>query len=208
MAALLVLGAQAYADQTNVVQNLNIRLTGLEQGRTIDNFRYQATLVDVVRVDTRRVIEALGAATGNTFVFGSKLVVVTPANGSASRIEVRDGTNKVDVTTFFAHTDLSDAVHSSLLDKRNGRFSSTMYNIQHFALRDSSVPINLHFEVSGFAVEEVNPWGTRLEIEASGAGDRNGDLLILRGSISVGSGQSEVVPDEEPPDTGDDIIVS
>ena len=199
MAALLVLGAQAYADPTtNVVQNLHIRLLGIQQGGTVDTSRYTATTVNLVRVDNRRVIEALGAATGNSFSSTGKLVVVTPLGGGASKIEVRDGANKVDVTSFFAHTDLSDAVSSSFLNKQNGRSSSTSYNIQHFALRDGLAPIGLHFEVSGLAVEESNGVVTRLDADVSGSGDRNGELLILSGSINVNGRQLEVVDEWDP----------
>src|SRR6476646_10870201 len=65
MAALVVLGAQARADQTNVVQNLNIRLTGYQQGRTVETSRFKTPAINAVRVDSRRVIAALAAATGN-----------------------------------------------------------------------------------------------------------------------------------------------
>jgi hypothetical protein len=98
-------------------------------------------------------------------------------------------------------------VQSLLLNKVSGRSTSTSVNIQHFALRDGEHAMSLHFEVSGFAVETVNPAGSRLDIEAAGAGDRNGDLLILRGSINVGVGTTEVVPDDGPA-TGGDIIDS
>lgn len=199
MAAFLVLGAAraSAADQTNLVQTLFIRLTGLQQGRTLESTRFVAETVDSVRVDTRRVIEALAVATANTFSSTSRLVVVTPVNGGVSQIQVRDGANKVDVSTFFSHDDWSDAVRSSLLNKATGRFSSASYSIQHFALRDSDRAINLHFEVSGFTEEDSNGGQSSLEADVAGAGDRNGKLLILRGFIGVFGDDIEVVPSND-----------
>jgi hypothetical protein len=204
MVALLVLGvARAYADHTNVVQNLNIRLWGVQKGRTIDNSRIHAETVDVVRVDTRRVIQALGGATGQSFSSEARLVAVSPVGGGATLVEVRDGSVKVDVTSFFGHSDVSNPVDSSLLNKLSGRSSNTSYSIQQFSLQDSFLysPLSLHFSVSGFTVEHsnsaVNGGQGGLDADVSGWGDREGNLMIFRGSISVRGRETEVVPDDD-----------
>ena len=55
---------QADADQTNVVQSLNISLFGVTQGGSFSNSVVAVTSANFVAVDTRRVIGVLGAATG------------------------------------------------------------------------------------------------------------------------------------------------
>src|SRR2546428_281120 len=69
-------------------------------------------------------------------------------------------------------------------------------SIQHFALQDGDgAALTLHFSVSGFATERSTDGGqsSSLSINASGSGDRNGNLLVLQGSINVRGGTLEVV---------------
>jgi hypothetical protein len=188
--------AHSFADQTNLVQNLQIQLLGVSQGGTWSNSNVTVTSANFTGVDTRRVIAALGAATGNSFGRGSALVLVTPLDGSPVLVQVRDGATSVDVTGFFVKEQLSDSVESSVHTRRNGRSFATVYNIQRLALQDSAgyPALNLHFDVRGFAVQNSAGQGSYLTINASGSGDRNGNLLILQGNINVRGGTIEVVP--------------
>jgi hypothetical protein len=194
MVGLAVL--QSYADTTNVVQNLSIRLFGVTQGGSFSNSSVAVTRADFVLVDTKRVIGVLGAATGNSFSPASTLVVVTPLGGGSSSIQVRDGANAVDVTSFFAHQVLSGTVESSLTSLRFHRSLTTDYSIQQFALQDGNgSALTLHFNVSGFTTESSPNGGqsSSLVISAAGSGDQNGKLMILEGSVSVRGGTLEVV---------------
>ena len=193
--------AQAQPFQTNTVQNLSIQLFGVTQGGTTTNGGFVLTSADSVRVDTRRVIQALAAATRNTFSSTSKLAVVTPLGGGSSSIQVRDGSTKVDVTGFFIHEQSSDSVTSLFLNTKTGRSFGSEYSIQQFALQDSGgfPSLSVHFNVSGFAVDTTGSrWnagqGNQLEINASGTGDHDGHLLILQGFINVFGNAVEAVP--------------
>jgi hypothetical protein len=197
-ALITVAVAPSYGDQTNVVQDLGIQLWGLTQGGTYTNRNFVVTSVDTVRVNTRRVIEALAAATGSSLSSTSKLVVVTPLGGGAASIQIRDGSTTVDVTGFFAFESLSGSVESSTLNTRTRRSLTTDYSIQRLALQDNgnSPALTVHFDVRGVATENSMNGGqtSNLDIEASGAGDRNGNLLIIQGNISIYGGTLEVVP--------------
>ncbi len=205
-ATLLAIGAaQAYADQTNLVQNVSIQLFGVRQGRTVTNGNLVSTGVDVVRLDTRRVIQVLGEATGNTFSQMSRLVMVTPLNGDSAIFQVRDGDRKVDVTRYLVYEQLSDSVQSLQLNLRTGRSLGVAYSIQRLALQDDGgVVLSSHFDVNGFArqVDWNGRTGDDVSIEVSGVGDREG-LLILQGSIGIFGHQIEVVPGDP---TGPPIV--
>jgi hypothetical protein len=200
MVTLLTLAAApGHAAQTNLVQNINIHLLGLKQGRTVTNGNLVSTSVDLTRIGSRQVIDALGDVTGNSFSWTARLVLVSPLGGGDVLVQVRDGDNKVDVTTFFVVQPLSDSVQSSQLNTRTGRSFATDYYVQRFALQNSQgfAPLALHFDVSGFATETsangINSRpGSELRIEAAGSGDRSGSLLILQGVIGVFGNTLEV----------------
>jgi hypothetical protein len=187
---------QTYADQTNLVQNLRIQLWGVSQGGSFSNAIVTTTAANFAVVDTRGVITALGAATANTFSSASRLVVVTPLAGGSPSYQVRDGMNTVDVTGFFVAQQQGGSVQSSVVNNRSGRSSTTVYSIQELILQDSNgyAALNLHFDAAGYAVETTRNQLSDLTISASGTGDRNGNLLILQGTIEVSGGTLEVVP--------------
>jgi hypothetical protein len=91
MAALISLGvSQARADQTNVVQNIGIQFRGVQPGGPVTNQFTVTTGIAPAKIDTRQVIQALGAGTANTFSGRARLVLVTPLGGGFSSIQVRD----------------------------------------------------------------------------------------------------------------------
>ena len=201
MATLLsaaVVQAQTY--QTNLVQNLGIQIFGVKQGGTSTNGNLVFTSADMARVDTRQVIQALAAATANSFSSTGRLVLVTPLGGGNAAVQVRDGSTTVDVTSFFLLQPLSGSVTGSLLNTRTGRSVRTVYSIQRFALQDSDgfPALMLHFDVNGMAAQtstiNVNGGpGGDLNSNVAGTGDRNGNLLVLQGSINAFGHTVEVV---------------
>ena len=90
MATVMSLAAvQAWADQTNLVRNLNIQLVGYQQGGTTATKNVTTTTVDKVQVATADVINALGTATGNSFSTSAQLVVITPLpSGSVTLVRL------------------------------------------------------------------------------------------------------------------------
>jgi len=206
-AALLILGiVQSKAGQTNLVQDLNIRLGGITQGPTQTSRNVTTTTTSSVRVGTAAVIKQLGTATGNSFSDKANLVVVTPLPSGTSAIAIRDGNTSVDVSSFFVYEVKSGFVTSSESNLKTGRSSSTDYSIQRLALVDSAgnPALSLHFDVQGIAVETSTTGpntATRTELDAgvSGWGDENGAALILEGSFRVQGYSLEVVSSSPPP---------
>jgi hypothetical protein len=207
IAALASLAAvQAWADQTNLVRNLDIELVGVQQGGTTTSRNITTTTVDKVKLDTADVINAIGSATGNTFSPRARLVVITPlANGSVT-MAIRDGGNSVDVSGFFVQSYLSDAVGRSTVNNRTGRSNGSNYSFQRFELQDAdgNQPLALHYSVSGVAVENfsipaIPGPSSELSADVSGTGDSAGKLLILQGTIRVYGETIEVVPGNPTP---------
>src|SRR5205814_709394 len=80
---------QAKADHTNLVQNLNIRLTGITQGGSRTNGNVVTTSANNVSVGDNAVVNALGAATGNSFSSSAGLFAITELPDGATIIVVR-----------------------------------------------------------------------------------------------------------------------
>ena len=200
LAALLSLGIpQVHADTTNVVQNLNVQLWGVQSGGPVTNHNTIITGIARAKIGNRQIIQALGTATSNSFVLRARLVIVTPVGGGDSAIQVRDGTLTVDVTGFFAHQQLGGAVSGSSSNTVNQRVVNLDFSIQRFVLHDAAgfPALGLHFDVNGFASESTPPnhGGVgNLQIDAAGAGDVGGSPAVLRGEVEVHGDRLEVVP--------------
>jgi hypothetical protein len=87
------------------------------------------------------------------------------------------------------------------VNTKTGRAVEADYSIHRFSLHDWGSPIGLHFDVQGIATENLsngaNPQ-SELSADVVGSGDRNGQLLILQGSVTVRGRTLEVVPDGPP----------
>jgi hypothetical protein len=207
VAALFTLALlQCRADQTNLVQNLTIRLVAISQGPTETNRNIIRTSTDFARVGTAEVIQQLGTATGNNFSEQANLLVVTPLPGGSPAIVVRDGTSSVDVSSFFVYEVKTGFVTSSQSNTRTGRSSSTDYSVERLALVDSaSFPaLTLHFDVQGIAVDTMSTapnTGPHADLNAnvSGSGDQNASLLLLEGVFRIQGYSLEVVTSAPPP---------
>lgn len=201
LAALAMTTAvSAWADQTNLVQELNIQLNGIKQGPTTTVRNQVITSLDYARVGTRQVVEALGTATGNTFSQSARLVVITPLGGGYSKVVVRDGGNSVDVSSFFDHTQQGGEVTSSVLNTRSNRGVTNVYGIQRFVLADSPVygAVGIHFDVNGIAVDnsstDASAPGSETNADVVGSGDKAGTTVILQGTIRIRGHTLEVEP--------------
>jgi hypothetical protein len=190
LAALAFLCAgQVHAQQTNLVQNLNIQLFGYSQGGSSSFKNTTITNVNFVQVNTRQIIQALANATMNSFSSTSKLVVVTPLGGGEISVQVRDGSQApVDVSSFFVIETLSGSVTASASNTKNGQGTSVSYEIARFALQDDvGGTLNLHFDVNGVTTlnSTTQQVGSNVDANVSGSGDRNGNLMILQGSVDI-----------------------
>jgi len=189
------------ADQTNLVQRLEVNLVGIEQGGSTTVNYVTRTTVNNVNLATGDIIACLGTATGNNFSRQAKLVVITPLPSGAPTVAVRDAGNAVDVTAFFSQLSLSGMVGSSTVNSKNGKSNGINYGIQQFTLKDAAgyPQLTLHYAVSGVAVENFTipaipgPF-QELNAAVSGTGDSGGNLLILLGTLRIYGQQVEVVP--------------
>src|SRR5579862_2756749 len=130
LAALLTVApVVTRADQTNLVQTLSIRLSGILQGQTETNGNLVKMSLASARVGVVDVVKALSTATGNSFSDKAALVIVTPLSGGNSAIMVRDAGLSVDVTPFFVYQSKSGFVSSSLSNVKTGRSTSSDYSI-------------------------------------------------------------------------------
>jgi hypothetical protein len=191
----MVWATQVQAQQTNLVQNFSIQLFGFSQGGSSKVGSLVTTNVNLVRVDTKQVIQALANADSDTFSSTSKLVLVTPLDGGSPRVQVRDGNNEpVDVTDFFDIEALSDSVVASVANIKTGRGTSVTYQIGRFALQDAhGETLSLHFNVDGLVTGNsstplfgpLSPQNSSVDANVTGSGDRNGKVMLLQGSIEI-----------------------
>gem|GEM_PF-7089180 len=190
-----LLAASVRADQTNLVQNVGLQLYGIQQGTNTTRNNTVMNNVVIVPLETRRVIQALAVASGNTFSSTSKLVMVTALGNGAQSFQVRDGATTVDVSSYLSLQQTSGSVQASFT-KRNGGTLQTTYSINRLVLRDGGglVALPFHFDVSGFASEtSQNGMPGDEFVGADGVGDAGGNLMILQGSIRLFGHTLEVV---------------
>jgi hypothetical protein len=195
--------AQVEAQQTNLVQTFSIQLFGFSQGGSNGFGNIVTTNINSVRVDSRQVIQALAVASFDSFSSTSRLVLVTPLNGGSPQVQIRDGNNiPVDVTDFFDIEALSDSINGSISNTKTGRGSSITYEIGRFALQDAhGQTLSLHFNVDGVVTGSssspffgpASPQSSTIDANVAGSGDKNGNFIILQGSINIFGRTLEVV---------------
>jgi len=166
MTAMVMVAGMIHAKAvtTNLVQKINFSLVFYEQGNTNQNvkkgvLRTTTVAVNTMRMTTRDLIAALGTATTNSFSAKAQLVFVRDANSlsNAAAVQVRDGTNVVDVSSFFARTNGDITVHGSVLDNANGKLKGVAYNLQQFIVADAAATAS-----SLTNVLNILPAGTKL----------------------------------------------
>ena len=201
--------SQAQTDQTNLVQTLQVNLQAVSQGATTTNRNIVSTSLDSDRLNSGDIIASLGPVLGYNFSQSSRLVLVTPVDGGFTKIEVRDGNLKVDVTGFVVFEQVGGAITRGVQNLRTGDSSHSTFSIHRLALQDNwgYEPLPLSFDARGLAVDnETTPqrrWSRRARIDlradVTGSGDRAGDALIIQGTVTVSGGTLEVVTNDGPP---------
>ena len=156
LVTILIVGlAQIQAATTNSVQNIIFELTFFVQGPTNHPTAHITTVtINKFRVTTKDVIAALGQATTNSFSARARLVSVRDATStnSSKKIEVRDGSNVVDVTSYFNITTTETnilSVHSLVFDSATGIGSGVTDGIFHLTLTNANLTASL--DLDGFA---------------------------------------------------------
>lgn len=199
LVAILIAGAAPIrAATTNSVQNIFFELTFYAQGPTTHpGTNVTKETINEFRVNTKDIIAALGQATSNNFSASARLVSVRDATSTNSqrKVEVRDGSNVVDVTSYFniaaAETNIL-SVHSLLFNSVTGIGSGITDSIFHLTLTNANLDASL--DLGGFAtttaagiksgktilsVDEINA-----AVAGSGQGS-NGVPAVVNGLIKI-----------------------
>jgi len=198
----------ARAAQTNAVQTINLQLTLLTQGPFQTNSPATNDITATVTkttIATKDVIGWLGTATTNDFSSRAKLVRVRHFNAATNEttIEIRDGTNSVDVSAFFSNTFSSEKVDESIYNRATGLRTGKQFENLHLELTNAP-PHNLvaHFNVFGSArlsyvsvasgktvlvADEINA----MALAGSGAGP-GGVPGLMTGSVNINGAVREV----------------
>ncbi len=201
IAILVALGTtqtRAVAASTNIVQNITFQFTGYEQGAT----NQPSTNITIVAVNsfkfsTPDVIGLIGRATTNDFSSKARLVYLTRVNANTNihALEIRDGSNRVDVTSFFIGSgrDTNDLVRGLLINNKAGVSAGVGYSTYRLVLTNLE-PASL--TVDGFAVAKHATIHDRitglilgvdtLDAGLAGTGtDTNGVPFVTLGSLKV-----------------------
>jgi hypothetical protein len=196
----------APATVTNLVQDLRFDLTAISQGTTtVTNHHIISDPVISDRITSASIIAELGTALGSNFSRHATLDLVTPINPTGDPVvQIRDGSNHVDVTGF---VDIGPAsgpiITSTWLNTKNGQSGGVLYTLENFKLQDQGgfPSLSFHFNVSGVVENttgavvncrgEVTGEADDFYGRVSGTGDPLGASTLDEGSIS-GSGEPVV----------------
>ena len=163
----------------NIVQNININLTGVAQGD-------QAV---PVRISNKDLLGVLGGVLGSDFT-GGKLLLISTGEGSAVIIRTR-GAEDVDVSEFISKTQISDGVVTDRSTET--KTDITTVSINQFVV-DSGEEAGTSFDVQGYTTErtrnvvlsgETIGESTDTKATVAGTGTVAGQFSVLQGSISV-----------------------
>jgi len=210
LAIMMIAGAaQTNAATTNLVQNIGFNLVFYEQGTNLSTNLPTDLSLKRLRVTTKDIIAALGTATSNSFSADARLVLVTDlaSTNGAGTIEIQEGTNAVDVSSYFTETNSAFSVTGSFykggdngwmvgLDNdshHDGKLAGSItYDILHLTLAGPKLKARL--DVNGFNATTQTTLannGTSISVDetiASVAGtgaDVDGTPAIIQGSITI-----------------------
>lgn len=185
--AVLLLGSLRLEAQTNVYIALNTSFRLIAQAQASPQ-----TLTNVT-ITTKDLIQAIGAATTNTFSPQARLVLLFRVIGGVPFFVIRDGTNEVNTAEFLTASQLGNPV-ARLKNGPKGLITGTVYVEEGFRL------VNLEawgFELQGFNVarqsnrgdgaENLPAYGpTSLAISVVGPATVAGSPAVVRGIVTAG----------------------
>ena len=200
---------EAAGPTTNLVQNINLKLTVYTEEDTTTNGSVVTTPVLKLSRSTKDIIQLLGEATTNAFSPSAKLVLVSPLEDGDSSIIVQDGATQVDVSDFFSYDQTSSGdVHGSISNTVSKVEKETDYNIVEFSMHDhGAFKLGAHFDAAGLAtvksstiVKSGTVLGKSHQVAANlaGEGDFTDDLgthyIIVQVSITITGNTVVVTP--------------
>jgi len=176
---------------TNVVQTVNIALTGFEQTGG-------GSGVSSVHITTKDILRDLQTATGTTFSPRAKLTAVTPLGGGTTAFIVQDPSNtnsaQTDVSGLLSAATVGTPVAKARTNSR-GKTSGTTYSIESFTYGSTDTngtPTAITLtDVQGFTVTQLANGAFVTTVH--GAGTHNGNPIVVKGNITGGPGKFEEV---------------
>lgn len=188
---------QGQAASTNVVQNVNFALTFLEQGPTHSRTNVTVKTATRSKLLTKDLIAALGPATTNTFSPSARLVRVRNVNATTNDIlfEVRDGTNRVDVSSLVTLSHSAAHVDVGTSNSETGVTTGTTTDILHLHVTNAP-PYNLTISLRVSGLCTTTHTGLKdgktvlgvdeIKAEVAGTGvDEHGVSAVVFGTVNV-----------------------
>ena len=177
---------------TNVVQTVNISLSGFEQTSG-------GVGTSPVRITTRDILRDLQTATGTTFSSRARLTAVTPLGGGTTAFVVQDPSNtngaSTDVSGLLTASTVGTPVTRARTNPRNGRVTGTAWSIESFnyGSSDTNAPTGITLtDVQGFTTTQLANGAFNAQV--AGTGVHNGDPIVVRGTINGSAGKFQEAP--------------
>ena len=171
----------------NIVQNININLTGVTQGEG----------ATPIRIGNKDILGVWGGLLGSDFT-GGKILLVTSGEGSAVVVRPR-GAEDIDVSDLLSKTQISDGVVTDRSTET--KTDITTVSINQFVM--SSGEAATGFDVQGYTTErtrnvvsggETIGESTDTKASVAGTGAVNDQFAVLQGSITVSGRKLENPP--------------
>ena len=191
---LCLAGGQLHAAQTNLVQTLNFRGILYYQGATETNSTATTITKSSIKsaFNNRSLINRFGQLASVTFSTAAKLLLVTELDSGDVYVIVKDGTNRLDVTSYFdVDFDNDPVVDVSTQTISSGALSATRLQLMDLRLKDVGDygSFGMHFNLDGLATvkRKTMPVSSTLYLVERPAGK----LAGKGSSDNVGGGQSD-----------------
>ena len=151
---LCLAAGQLSAAQTNLVQSLKVGGILYYQGATVTNGTATTVARSVIRspFNNQSLISRFGQVAQVTFSSSAKLLVVSSLINNNVSIVVQDGTNRVNVSSYFeVGFDNDPVVEASTTTVGTGATSATRYQLMKFKVYDGGTfgSLGIHFDTDG-----------------------------------------------------------
>jgi hypothetical protein len=193
-AGLCLAAGQLHGAETNLVQSIKFSGILYYQGATVTNSTGTTVTKSTIRsvFNNRSLINRFGQVAAVTFSSSAKLLLVTELNGNDVYVVVQDGTNRVDVSSYFDVDFENDpVVETSSLNLSTSAFSATRYQLAKVKLHDPGVfgSLGIHFDLDGLATVKRKSFTAAYALQLM---DRPSGKLAGKGkSDNVGGGDSD-----------------
>ncbi len=176
---------------TNVVQLVNVTLSGFEQSGGSNSMT-----VTPVHIGTKDILRDLSTASGTAFSQKAKLTAVTPVGSGTTAFMVQDGSTQTDVSGFFSAVMVGTPVQRSKTNPK-GKTTGTVYSIESFTYGATDTNGNATTGITltglqGFTTTQLANGAFNSSV--NGPGTKGGNSIVVHGTITGGPGKFQEVP--------------